>query len=671
MSDLRIETIALPVADFGAENPYPALTTDRIAGLTGAGADIPPEMQRNLRYGRLRGLLPYTIQDGYTRQRKLRDVIAAVLENETLRAVFLPEFGGRLWSLVHKPSGRELLYRNAVIQPGNLALRNAWFCGGVEWNTGTTGHTPFTCAPLYTARLTRADGAPILRMYEYERWRGITNQLDACLPDGLDVLLVRVTLANPQPEETAIYWWSNIAVPEARDVRVIVPAQTAFHFDLERSGLQRVPVPLHRGVDYTYTTNNGPAADYFFDIPTGTRPFIAALDGGGRGLVQTSTARLKGRKLFFWGMDRGGQRWQEFLSPEGGRYLEIQAGLANTQLEHLPMPGQARWSWLEAYGLLEADPLAVHGSDWQAAVAAAAGKLERLIPVEELARQDQLGAQMENAPVEELLLRGSGWGALEERRRVVDSEPALGGESLPFPPPAITSAQQPWLSLLENGGMRVASDEDLPVGFVTDWYWQGRLEQSLAAPTAAANWLAWYYLAIMRADHEDYAGAQTALERSLELRRTPWALRSRAVLAALAGQVDEAVQDYHDALMLRPDDIPLWVEFGRFLIDHDRSAEFLTLLSTSLPENVRQWGRIRLLEANAALRAGQMHLLENFFASAVEIADLREGDDALSALWYAYQRAQWRAVEGRELTNAEIDARVPQPAAYDFRMRIE
>ena len=58
----------------------------------------------------------------------------AVLENDHLRATFLLELGGRLWSLLHKPTGRELLSVNPVFQPANLAIRNAWFSGGVEWN---------------------------------------------------------------------------------------------------------------------------------------------------------------------------------------------------------------------------------------------------------------------------------------------------------------------------------------------------------------------------------------------------------------------------------------------------------------------------------------------------------------------------------------------------------
>ena len=72
----------------------------------------------------------------------------AVLENEFLRATVALDLGGRLLSLYDRRAGRELLYVNPVVQPANLALRNAWFSGGVEWNIGTRpladddGHAP-------------------------------------------------------------------------------------------------------------------------------------------------------------------------------------------------------------------------------------------------------------------------------------------------------------------------------------------------------------------------------------------------------------------------------------------------------------------------------------------------------------------------------------------------
>ena len=115
-------------------------------------------------YGRRKNAYPYRQYNNYTREVKERVCEAAVLENRFLKAVFLPEYGGRLWELWDKKTEKNLLYTNDVIRFSNLAVRNAWFSGGVEWNIGVIGHTPYTTDPLYTAVTKTESGAPVLRM---------------------------------------------------------------------------------------------------------------------------------------------------------------------------------------------------------------------------------------------------------------------------------------------------------------------------------------------------------------------------------------------------------------------------------------------------------------------------------------------------------------------------
>jgi len=176
MSDLRLENWRLPAAPLGSENPLPRFDAPSHQPVLSGK----PEGEAEAGY--LPDYLPYPVQDGYSRQRQLTDLKVAVLENDILRATFLLEYGGRLSSLVHKPSGRELLFVNPIFQPGNLAVRNAWFSGGVEWNMGVIGHTPFTCSPLFTARVERTDGTPILRLYEWERIRQVAQETDDQAP---------------------------------------------------------------------------------------------------------------------------------------------------------------------------------------------------------------------------------------------------------------------------------------------------------------------------------------------------------------------------------------------------------------------------------------------------------------------------------------------------------
>lgn len=103
-------------------------------------------------------VLPYRMQDKYSREKKPIFLKTVVLENEKRRAVFLPEYGGRLQSFVNKETGKEILYRNPVFQPANLGIRNAWFSGGVEWNAAQYGHTVYSSSPVYFAKCIGKDG---------------------------------------------------------------------------------------------------------------------------------------------------------------------------------------------------------------------------------------------------------------------------------------------------------------------------------------------------------------------------------------------------------------------------------------------------------------------------------------------------------------------------------
>ncbi|MEU5863783.1 DUF5107 domain-containing protein [Nonomuraea sp. NPDC047529] len=608
---LRIEGAADPVS-----GTLPILTG--VPPTTGDGVGVDDEMRRNLAYGRPRSLLPYTRQWGYGRERAERELPTVVLENDLLTATFLPGYGGRLWSLVHRPSGRELLHRNPILQPANLALRDAWVAGGVEWNLGTTGHWPLTCEPLHAVRATAADGTPVLRMFEFERLRRLIVRIDAWLPAGSPVLYVHVSLHNPAHQVTPVYWWSNIAVPESAGSRVLCPADRAFHFDYV-SDLRHVDFPGvdgADGADRSYPARAVRAADYFLDLPEGERRWIAALDEAGSGLVQTSTGRLRGRKLFCWGDTAGGRQWQEWLSGPGSPYLEIQAGLARTQLEHLPMPGGATWSWVEAYGRLDVDAAAAHGN-WREACAATAEALERLVPPARL--DEALGEAASFGPPEEWLAEGSGWGGLE----------GLDG----FPPPG--PAQEPWGHLLATGRLPVC---DPPAPPITGRHWREALEGS------ADDWHAYYHLALMRlADGEDDA-ARDACELSVGARRTPWALR---VLAFLAASPQEAADLLLEAHRLRPDLRELAVETLDAQLVAGRCEAALALIE-ELP--YRDHGRIRLAEARAAHATGDDDRLRRLLAEGIRVDDLREGEVSLDRLWLAVHPGE------------------PVPPRYDFRM---
>jgi len=680
--ELRIETFQMPGATFGELNPLPPIGTSKKASVLPKKfhPSIPEEDSQNLGYGTRISRMPYRMKDSYGRERTNRNFKVAVLENSFLRAMFLLELGGRLWSLVHKPSGRELLECNPVFQPANIAFRDAWFSGGVEWNAAVPGHSPHTCDSVFAARVAGPDGAPVLRLYEWDRIYGVPYQMDFRFsPDGV-ALLMQVRLLNPNDREIPAWWWSNIAVPEREDVRVLVPTDITYIHDY-KYGVAPADMPYVGGIDgndsnesidVSYSTNLSKAKDFFFRIPDGARPWISALDGEGRGLVQTSTKRLKGRKLFVWGTSPGSESWQTWLSVSGKAYIEIQAGLTRTQAECIPMEAEADWSWLEAYTLMEAPPEIVHGKDWLAARTDVEQRLDKLLPSETMDAQYARGLEISNLEPEEILHRGSGWGALERRRRERMGEKAFCSNALRFEDDGLDDDQTPWLALLGDGELPYSPPDKYPGAWMVQKPWREMLEDAVENGRGD-HWLSWLHLGVMRyyADEPELAGE--AWKKSLELERSGWALRNLAVAAMSEDRDTEAVDLLCEAASLLPHVSQLARECAKALVEngqHQRALEYID----GLGRDTQSLPRIRLYRAMADLGVGNYDAVERFLINGVVLPDRREGEVSLTNLWFDMHSKRVAALENTPVDDKlreRVRKEFPPPAEIDFRSMSE
>ncbi|MET9883084.1 DUF5107 domain-containing protein [Streptomyces sp. NPDC006430] len=648
---VRRAVLTLPAAPLGPENPLPVLRAPADAHALDERSrnGLPRDMARQIGYEPLRSILPVRLRDGYRRHRRESEFEAVVIENAHLRVTVLPGLGGRVHSLVHVPTGRELLYRNPVFQPANFALNGAWYSGGIEWNIGATGHTTLSCAPLHAGLVPGPDGGVMVRLWEWERLRDLPFQVDLWLPDDAEFLYVGVRVRNPHERPVPVYWWSNIAVPEDPGTRVLAPADEAWHFGYERA-LRRIPVPQWEGEDRTYPLRSTYPADFFYEVPDGVRPWIASLDAEGSGLVQTSTARLRGRKLFVWGAGEGGRRWQEWLTEPGtGGYAEIQAGLARTQLEHVRLEGGAEFSWLEAYGPLTADPASVHGSDWAAARSCAEAALSARLPGERVQEAYEAWRGCADTEPVERLATGSGWGALEV---------LCGGHELPgtpFEASGLGEAQEPWLELWRTGVFPTPRRVVPPGPSLVAPHWRDMLE------TAPADPLTEYHLGVAQWHAGDVAQAVRSWERGLGLAPSRWPLlRCLAVADALAGDPARAAQRYAEAF----DDLVGESRGGEpwTAAESALGREAMTALLTAgqlpaaravwdrLRPALREEGRFRLLAADLLAAEGHVGAARRVFEEGFELPDLREGDEILSEVW-------------SRLTDR------PVPPSYNFRMR--
>jgi hypothetical protein len=644
-STVRLSERRFSIAELGPENPLPQVgappeTPYRIAG------GMPREIIDGSAYGNPANLFPYRSQDGYTRTRSDRDLRTIVLENERLRAVLLPELGGRLWELYDKAAGKHLLHTQPAIQFANLALRNAWFAGGIEWNIGTRGHSPTTCSPLHAGIVATTDGYDVVRMWEFERLREVVFQIDVWLPPEAAVLFAMIRIRNPNNREVPMYWWTNAAVPETSHSRVIAPAESAFASDYS-AGIERVDPTTDGGVDCTWPTNNPRARDFFFDLPEHQRRWVLNADDDGDGLAMLSTDRLRGRKLFVWGQGTGGRRWQEWLSPQAGPYAEIQSGLAQTQFQHLALPAGAEWSWLEAYGNAQVDTRLAHGADWDAAVAHCQSRVDDLIASSELHAALESAESRADLPPGRPAGTGTGWGALESERRRKQNQAWIDETGTPFSAESITADQQPWHELLNGAGFEGAAC------FVAGEDWESLLEAAGRGPHATLH------RAVMKHARGELIAAGALYRETLRAaslhpasatqmigEAIAQAHRGLALLALSAGEgtptaaargtaTADGIDHYEHACAAAPGNRALVIEAVSASIRVGMPEVGLQLIARARlsPLGSGQSGRVRFLTALALARSGRADEAAAILREGVEVADIREGENSITALW--------------------------------------
>ena len=617
-TELRMEKRRMKLADLGEESCVPDLSGEVI-------------LQNQLKfrlgetdeiyegYGRVKNAYPYRQRNGYTRQLREKEVQTAVLENRYLKAVFLPEYGGRLWELWDKEQGENLLYTNDVIRFSNLAVRNAWFSGGVEWNVGVIGHTPFTTEQMYVARTSDENGNPVLRMYEYERIRDITYQMDFWLEEDSRFLNCRMRIVNENTEVVPMYWWSNMAVPEHEGGRIIVPAESAYTNTCGE--VYKVDIPIVGGTDVTDYKKIPKSVDYFFELDRNAPKYIANVNREGYGLIQISTDRLKSRKLFSWGNQKASDHWQEFLTEDAGRYVEIQAGLAKTQYGCIPMAPNTAWEWMEQYGAIQ-----IRGDELELS------HKERYQNVTNEIEKAQLSEHLEEQLISskamalqkaELLIPGSGYGILGVHGKLtshlefVDESGYYGR----------------WKSFIDGGNLPCPEPQKWPDVFLDDPDSFSRLKDAVKNEEKK-NWYAHYHLGIRYYTLGKYKKAEKEWKESLELEENAWAYHGLACLRLLQGKRKKAARYILKGMRLQKEELS-YVKEGFKLLTMSESYEDLCEFYGQMSEEHQNNSRIKFYYIKALGEIGEekkaYELLEE--NGGLILDDLREGEDSLAELW--------------------------------------
>jgi len=659
---LRFESYTINSAEILESNPLPDIKNNTyIHADYEITENVSQEERTHIGKGMLNTILPYKMQDNYTRTLKEKAYKAAILENEYLKAVFLPELGGRLWSLYDKKEERELLYVNSVFQPGNLALRNAWFSGGVEWNVGIKGHNPLTCETLFAESI---DGR-ILRMYEYERIRDIVYSLEATLDK--DKLFIKVNIENTSDKEKYMYWWSNIAVTEEKGTRVIVPADETFRcfYNSDHYVLDKCQNPMAENTDISYPENLGISQDFFYKIPTESEKWITSLNKDGKGLAQFSSDILFGRKTFLWGMGKGGKRWNNWLSHGDERYIEIQAGLMHTQLEHFVMPKEFNISWYECYTSLSCNPKKIHSISWEEAKKEAYDSICSKFDIRSIDAYCDGIFTGNNAKPE---IKGSGWGYVENLMRKKNGKAPIS--SLGFDISSAGKEQEMWISLAEKGIFPCPVKNDAPLSYMVSPLWYKLLEESLSV-AENHHWYTYYQLGVMAYANLDISKARDYFEMSVKAEENVWALRCLCYLYKNEFKDAKETEKYLTlAMNTGTEHRSLYLNYAETLCSLGLYNRCLEMID-SLKDQYKAIGRIQLYKSICFMNTGRLEEAKAILNKDFMMPDIKEGELAVSDIWFKLYTLVLKS-EHPDASEDEISIllkeKYPLPDELDFRM---
>ena len=313
-------------------------------------------------------IYPYTLLDDIDTKPSDQTYRSLILENQYLRVTVIPDLGGRVYSVFDKVSQREVFYKNSVVRFAPLAIRGAFFSGGVEFSF-PVAHAPTTCDKVNWHIRESSDGSASVSIGGLEHISRLRWTITLTLYPDRCALAQDVYLFNPGTIPGRYHYWTNASLEANDGTEFIYPLQRARSYEFAGTapwpmarldliqadpglpGMEGVPMwpagRLQTPVNFRWQKNMLAQVSIFGrDVEW---DYFGAwqhkVDHGYAHVAKSDD--VSGMKLWSWGNAPVGVVNQTALTDDGSVYAETQCGAMETQLDFdfLP-PGGAR-SWRE------------------------------------------------------------------------------------------------------------------------------------------------------------------------------------------------------------------------------------------------------------------------------------------------------------------------------------
>jgi tetratricopeptide (TPR) repeat protein len=268
---------------------------------------------------------------------------AVWIENEFLRAMVLPELGGRIHVLQDKTNGYDLIYNQRVIKPALVGLAGPWISGGIEFNW-PQHHRPATFLRVDFEIEEHADGSKTVWCSDHDPMTRMKGMHGVCLHPGKAYLELKVRAYNRTPFVQTFLWWANVATRVHEAYQSFFPPDVYYVADHARRSMSEYPLAqeFYYGVNYGERGRRGIPAN---EVPGQFVPPHAA----------NSKLKIKNSKLpdyasndlSFYANIPTPCSYMCMGSKEdffGGYDFKAQAGIVHIANHHIS-PGKKQWTW--------------------------------------------------------------------------------------------------------------------------------------------------------------------------------------------------------------------------------------------------------------------------------------------------------------------------------------
>lgn len=284
-----------------------------------------------------------------------------VLENTYLKLSVLPELGGRIWQVIHKPSGAPIFYQNDVVKPTHWGSVNqlGWLgLGGIEWGIPVIEHGYDWGVPWGFIPLQHSEDLASVTVFTPSDGRLLNASITISLRAGAAGFEIEPTITNLADRTLAFNFWHDAMLAPGTgkkpspDLQFILPSDTMTVHSTNDATMpgpgQPFAWPIYQGRDLSRLGNYDQYLG-FFEYPAAHGPFTAVYDPTyDVGLVRSYPADVaQGSKVFVLG-------WQDALTSDNftdddSFYVELHGGLAPTFGDQYRLPARGQVSWREQW----------------------------------------------------------------------------------------------------------------------------------------------------------------------------------------------------------------------------------------------------------------------------------------------------------------------------------